>query len=344
MAWCFHPVVASLAMLLLAGTAARAQNQASLPDEQRTNGEKTLAALGILEKAAAPSMIQVLTSDGRLAARGVILTNDGYFLTKDSETPHSPAFTIAWPDGSRCEAHRVHVDATLDLLLAKAPRTNGVPIAWKASTSLGAGDWIVSATTPAPQGCTLRLGVASARRRRIGGGDVAMGIRMNDNQATSGVLIVEVASESPAEAAGILQDDLLVSLQDEPVSRSGQVKQIISRFHAGEEVKLRVRRGKAESDFHVRLASRSKIISNWGGEDYANGGVSLRTDNFPEVIQHEIPLKPNDMGGPLLDLDGNALGLNISRVDRVTTFALPMEQFQVKAQEWVVADRSAAAK
>ena len=31
------------------------------------------------------------------------------------------------------------------------------------------------------------------------------------------------------------------------------------------------------------------------------------------------------MGGPLLDLEGMALGVNIARSDRVTTFALPSE-------------------
>ena len=328
-----------VAAMLCAGV--QAQTSQALADARRTNGEDTLNALGWLEKASAPSLVQVLDADGKLVARGVVVSNDGYFLTKASEAPKTSTFTVAWPDGSRCEARRMHSDPGLDLLLARAPKNSGIPITWKSSTSLTPGDWVVAASTPRDNGSGLRLGVPSARRRPIADHGVAMGIRMNDTRLTTGVLIVEVASESPAEAAGLLQDDLLIELQGTPITRSDQVRQIISQFHAGEEVKLRVRRGESETDFRVRLASKSKVISNWDGEDYANGGVSLRTDNFPEVIQHEIPLQPNDMGGPLLDLEGNALGLNISRVDRVTTFALPMEQFVTKTQQWMLESRRA---
>ena len=73
--------------------------------------------------------------------------------------------------------------------------------------------------------------------------------------------------------------------------------------------------------------------------NYANGGVSIRTDNFQEIIQHDIPLGPADMGGPLLNLLGQAVGINIARVDRVTTFALPTEVFWPSVQQWIADDR-----
>ncbi|MDB6116313.1 MAG: hypothetical protein JWO08_94 [Verrucomicrobiaceae bacterium] len=320
----------------------RAQLSAPLPDAQRTNGEQTLSALSWLDKATAGSLVQVVGGNDKTVLRGAILSTDGYFLTKASEAPPTETFTVTWSDGSRCEARRVHVESALDLLLAKAPKTTGIPVTWKSSAALTRGDWIAAATAPREgNGCPLRLGVASAKRRPITGHGVAMGIKMEDTAADKGVLIVEVASTSPAEVAGLKEDDLLLALDDAPVNRSLQVKEFISRLHPGEQVKLHVRRNKKESDIHVRLASRSKVISNWDGEDYANGGVSLRTDNFPEIIQHEIPLQPNDMGAPVFDLEGNALGLNISRVDRVTTFVLPMEQFSTKVQQWVLEDKRA---
>jgi S1-C subfamily serine protease len=54
-----------------------------------------------------------------------------------------------------------------------------------------------------------------------------------------------------------------------------------------------------------------------------SGPVSKRKDNFPMIIQHDISLPPTAMGGAVLDLDGKALGINVARVDRVTTYALP---------------------
>jgi S1-C subfamily serine protease len=43
------------------------------------------------------------------------------------------------------------------------------------------------------------------------------------------------------------------------------------------------------------------------------------------IIQHDLPLPKEAMGGPLFDLEGNCIGINIARVDRVTVFSLPAE-------------------
>ena len=93
----------------------------------------------------------------------------------------------------------------------------------------------------------------------------------------------------------------------------------------------------------MRLASRSRIVANWEGDDYANGGISIRTDDFPEILQHDLPLFPHDMGGPVFDLQGHAIAVNIARADRITTFALPMERFREALEKWLEADRHPAA-
>ena len=54
-----------------------------------------------------------------------------------------------------------------------------------------------------------------------------------------------------------------------------------------------------------------------------SGLTSKRKAGFSDVLQHEIPLSPTAMGGPLMNLKGLAIGVNIARSDRVTTFALP---------------------
>ena len=39
------------------------------------------------------------------------------------------------------------------------------------------------------------------------------------------------------------------------------------------------------------------------------------------ILQHDLPLPKNSMGGPLFNLQGECIGLNIARVDRVTIYA-----------------------
>jgi S1-C subfamily serine protease len=54
-----------------------------------------------------------------------------------------------------------------------------------------------------------------------------------------------------------------------------------------------------------------------------SGAVSKRKDNFPIILQHDIPLPKESMGAPLFNIYGKCLGINIARVDRVTVFAIP---------------------
>ena len=71
-----------------------------------------------------------------------------------------------------------------------------------------------------------------------------------------------------------------------------------------------------------------------------SGETSNRRNGFPEVIQHVIPLTPNSMGSPLLNLKGDVVGINIARADRVTTYALPAERVMASVRTLVNDARS----
>jgi serine protease Do len=53
------------------------------------------------------------------------------------------------------------------------------------------------------------------------------------------------------------------------------------------------------------------------------GEVSQRAEGFEQAIEHDSVLHPWLCGGPLVNLDGKAIGLNIARASRVSTYALP---------------------
>lgn len=310
-----------------------------LPVALRMNGREGLASLSMIRSVAAPGAVRVLDDHGKTLQLGVVVSEDGYVLTKASEAPVGHRLRLAWADGRQGMARVVRVDTDLDLLLAKSDRDTVTPMAWQASAKMGPGEWVVAMTQADDADLQLRLGCLSAKSRGIPSHGAAMGISMEDTPGGEGVLITEVASESPAESAGLLPDDLLLAMDGEPVVSRRMIQRAVAAFQPGRVVQLLVRRGPQERHCSLRLASRSKVVSNWDGEDYANGGVSLRTDGFAQVVQHQVPLDPADMGGPLLNLDGQPVGLNIARVDRVTTFALPMEIFWSKVQQWMVEDR-----
>ncbi len=54
-------------------------------------------------------------------------------------------------------------------------------------------------------------------------------------------------------------------------------------------------------------------------------GISGRHDDFPAVLQHDTLLRPGECGGPLVDLSGKVIGVNIARGGRTETYAVPSD-------------------
>ena len=290
-----------LALLCLASVV-HAQEPALLPVEQRTNGAATLDALSMIQSSAKRSVAQVLDDQNNAVQLAVVASEDGYILTKASEAPNHQRFTLAWFDGTQSEATVVVVDRTLDLLLARTARTDLTPIVWTDSKGYPAGTWMCAFDQGKPNSPSLplRLGNISAKRRQVLSQrrGAALGIEMDNDTASEGVRIIDFGVESPAQRAGLLRNDVIFAIEDTRVTSIDLMHAEMDHREPGERVKLAVRRGKQDREVIVQLASRSKVVSNWTGEDYANGGVSLRTDDFPEVLQHQMPLSPPRHGRP----------------------------------------------
>ena len=76
-----------------------------------------------------------------------------------------------------------------------------------------------------------------------------------------GALITEVEKESPAEKAGLKAGDVIVQVDNEKVSGSDDVRQILSDKEKGDEVSLKVIRDKRPKDFSVTLDETEKEYS-----------------------------------------------------------------------------------
>ena len=67
--------------------------------------------------------------------------------------------------------------------------------------------------------------------------------------------------------------------------------------------------------------------------DKMSGKFSVRRTGFETVLQHDITLGPSDMGGPLFDLEGRLVGINIAKANRVEFFAIPVEAIKKVLEE-----------
>lgn len=311
--------------------------QGFLDDEQRTNGAETLGALASLQAKGAAGLARIGPDRAKARLEAIVISPDGYLITEATETRQMKPIQVWFPDGTGGEAREVKRDDRLDLLLLKVERAGLPVVTWGESASLRPGQWLCALTAATG---TLRIGVLGANRRPISNSGAVMGVRFAPgDKGDQGVLIEEVAADGPAEEAGLRAEDVLMELDGQKVNEPGAVKRVISALHPGDVVNVRYLRGGKDSRCDVRLASKNRVMMNWVGEDFANYGTSHRTDNFPEVIQHDMPLDPTDMGGPVFDLQGRAIGINIARVDRVTNYVLPAGTFLAEVTRWIKADR-----
>jgi serine protease Do len=71
-------------------------------------------------------------------------------------------------------------------------------------------------------------------------------------------------------------------------------------------------------------------FSNHAADQIEKSG---RRDGFGEVIAHDADLQPDECGGPIFNLDGEFLGLNIARHSRVRSYTLTADVLQQFIEE-----------
>jgi len=138
-------------------------------------------------------------------------------------------------------------------------------------------------------------------------------------------MIVQVFPNSGAAKAGLRENDVIVKVMSVEVSSFVEVKEALSKHRAGEVVQATVLRDGAPVDFEILLGAPEEIFlaGDHFGSGGLNGELSARRSDFSNAIQHDSVLQPTDCGGPVTDLSGRVVGINIARADRVATYALP---------------------
>ena len=174
----------------------------------------------------------------------------------------------------------------------------------------------------------LLVGIISAKIREIpASGGPALGVVL---KADSDVLEIEQVNEkSGAHDAGLQAGDVILSVAGTAVEKIEEVGPALKDCKAGSTVEVILRRGKEKLTLDVRLSAKSELFTDqMNRNDQMSGDYSNRRSGFPRVMQHDILGSSKIVGGPLLDLDGRCLGMNIARANRAESFAIPVEDLK----------------
>lgn len=141
------------------------------------------------------------------------------------------------------------------------------------------------------------------------------------------IVVSRVQQGSPAGIGGVKADDILSSINHEQVNNLVELQGALKKYEPGDRVEIVASRNGKDTVIAVTLGIRPLTSPNHNSEKF-NGGKSIRRDGFAKVFGHDARIRPEECGGPVIDVQGNFYGINIARFSRVATLAIPVSQLR----------------
>ena len=261
-----------------------------------------------------------------------VVHEDGYVITKASEVKEEDnrKLTVMLAKDRLVPAKIVKTWENQDLALLKL---EGAPdltaVTWNtAGEKLPLGSFLSAAGSgPDP----IAIGLVSVLSRKYAGANKGfLGIGTAPHE--KGVEVTMVLREGNAGKAGVKKGDIIFRIDEMVCDTPEKLIKRISNTQPGETVMLHFLREGGEAALKVKLGDRSKIeaarqdpsprMNRMGTE------ISEKRSGFSKVLQTDLPIQPQQCGGPVVDLDGNVVGITIARAGRIKTYTLPSAEIE----------------
>jgi len=308
-------VVSVLTLVLAAHSPAQAQRR--LVSSRYKNGSAVRKAFRSVVAATNKATVSIL-SGGKQVALGAVVEPEGYIITKASEL--DGLVTCLFRDGRKLNGQIVGIAKDDDLALVKVDADDAEfeTVEWRTGDDPRVGNWLA---TPGTEDVPVSVGVVSVKRRRIPSPRPLLGVSVEDHQ--HGAKIVQVSKGSGAEKAGLKAGDVITWIAGKAVKNRQILSQQIRQFRPGDMLELKVRRNNNVMRLKATLGSSQNVSSRGAIQNRMGGKLSNRRAGFPDVLQHDSYLKPEHCGGPVVDLNGRVVGINIARAGRTESYAVP---------------------
>lgn len=242
----------------------------------------------------------------------------GNLISKDSRVGESPSVEL--PNGETVAARIVARDRQNDLVLLAAalPGTGGVELGGLPGDMMQQLGKLLLTPSPDDSGLISVWGSRyfSVPRTQASGGYLGVQLAFQDRPVQ-----FERVFAGAAKAAGLKAGDVLVKLNDREIKKRQDVFDFLKEQDPSNRIKALIKRDDQDLTKEIVLNRRPDQTGHVA--DDLEGGKSIRRDGFQLVISHDANLVPERCGGPVYDLQGEFLGINISRYSRTQAYVLP---------------------
>lgn len=283
-------------------------------------------ALGPLVRKSAASVVSIGAATPNQTCYGAVIGDGNQVLTKWSEVasirrPLRVIDSAGTLRGAKVEG--VYEGEDLAVL-----RIEGTPLPvvnWSTAEEPALGHFLVA---PRPDGKAAGFGVVSVLERSLRESRQAyLGLMGDIDYNGAGARIKTIEPGTGAAAAGLKVGDVILKVGSRQVSGLLELRNSLNDKKPGDRVEILYSRGGEESKAEVLLGGRPAIAQPTNQRlrqmEQMGGRISRVRDGFSRVIQTDMQVSPEQCGGPILDLDGKAIGLSVARADRTRSFILP---------------------
>ncbi|RLS55410.1 MAG: PDZ domain-containing protein [Planctomycetota bacterium] len=308
--------VGFLGLFLLLTEPAVAQKRA-WPVDRLMNGARVRVAFAPITKGVRNSVVRVLM-DGQTVALGTVFA-PGLVLTKASEIQAATPLQCQQGKSIR-DATRLTWSQAHDLAVLQVDTNDWKPIEPYNGPDPEVGHFVIAAQHAE---LPIAVGVVSVTRREIEKEEIhgVLGIQLEPVDEPVVKLVFE---GSAAATAGIQPGDRITKVGEVSVTSRETLIHEIARHPPGEKLTIELLRDDKPVTLSATLSHPfGEFLSRIAQQNRLGGEISRRAGGFPIAIQHDSVLKPDECGGPALDIEGHVIGINIARSGRTESLLIP---------------------
>lgn len=296
-------------------------------DDHRVNSSAVRSEFAEVCEVARQATVRI-QAQGQDVAIGTIVAAEGLILSKASELS-SDTLTCRLFDGRVLEAVVAARHEGHDLALLRIDADNLPVIEWSSDLPPSVGKWVV---TPSQESLPVAVGVVSVESREIPRDRIKgiLALTLEDRNGTPQIKHVHPESG----LVGLNVGDIIQGVTGQRFDSPESLLDFVARHQAGDILTLEVLRGVKRLNVSATLVRPfGEFLPRSARLQALGGRLSLCRSGFAQAIQHDTVLTPEQCGGPLLNLSGQAIGINIARASRTKSYALPSDLVRAAIDE-----------